>query len=267
MGTNEPFSTADESVIWGRRAVAEALSAGRQVNRVYFARQARGPDIEKIKGLARQRQVRFDFVEVGKLGGLAGTREHQEVVACLSPVEYAGLEELLRRADETEKSTVVALDQVQHPRNAGMVIRTAAGAGAGGVLLPTRGGRMVSGEVARASAGAVFRVPIVASGNLGRDLEQLKEHGFWVYGLEADGDTELFDVEWPARRVLVAGNESKGLRPSIRRVVDARVRIPLAGELDSLNVAVATGIALFEIARQEARPVRSPPRKEGAGQE
>lgn len=262
---DEKYSTVEESVIWGKRAVAEALAAGRPVNRVYFARQARGAEIEKIKGLARQRQVRFDFVEVGKLGGLAGTREHQDVVACMSPVEYAGLEDLLRRAEEGKTSTVVALDQVQHPGNLGMVIRTAAGAGAGGVLLPTRGGRMISGEVVRASAGAVFRVPIVASGNLGQDLERLKEHGFWVYGLEAAGETDLFDVEWPARRVLVAGNESKGLRPSIRKLADALVRIPLAGNLDSLNVAVATGVALFDIARQEGRSTGSLSRKGGSG--
>lgn len=256
---NESFSTADESVIWGSRAVTEALSTGRQVNRIYFARQARGPEIEKIKGLARQHQVRFDFVEVGKLGSLAGTREHQDVVACLSPVEYVGLEDWLSRVDRVERLTLVALDQVQHPGNLGMVIRTAAGAGAAGVLLPTRGGRMISGEVVRAAAGAVFRVPIVASGNLGRDLKRLKEHGFWVYGLEATGEADLFDVEWPARRVLVAGNESRGLRPSIRKLVDARVGISLAGELDSLNVAVATGIALFEIVRQEARKTSPQP--------
>jgi 23S rRNA (guanosine2251-2'-O)-methyltransferase len=110
---------------------------------------------------------------------------------------------------------------------------------------------LVSGEVVRGSAGAVFRLPIVASGNLGRDLERLKEEGFWVYGLEAAGETELFDVKWPARRVLVVGNETRGVRPSIRKCADALVRIPLAGELDSLNVAVAVGVALFEIVRQE----------------
>lgn len=246
-------AAAAGSVLWGRRAVAEALTAGHPVNRIYFAHQARGAPIEQIKELAHQRQVRFDFVDVGKLGDLAGTRDHQDVVARVSPVRYASLAEILQKAEEVERFTVVALDQVQNSRNVGMAMRTAAGAGVGGVLLPSRGGRLVNDEVVHASAGAVFRVPVVASGNLRRDLETLKAHGFWVYGLEVGGEDELFSVEWPARRVLVAGNESKGLRPLIRKSADALVRIPLAGELDSLNVAVALGVALFDGMRQDRR--------------
>ena len=245
--------TAEEGIACGRRAVIEALAAGHPVNRIYFARQAGGPDIERIKKLARQRQVRFDFVDVGKLGSLAGTREHQDVVARLSPVRYARFEELLERAEKVELMAVVALDQIQFPRNVGMILRTAAGAGVGGVLLTARSGRLISNEVVRASSGAVFRLPIVASSHFQRDLETLKEHGFWVYGLDSGGEDELFAVEWAAKRVLVAGNETKGLSRLVRKRVDARVRIPLAGEMDSLNVAVATGIALFDGICQDRR--------------
>ncbi|MBT4501863.1 MAG: 23S rRNA (guanosine(2251)-2'-O)-methyltransferase RlmB [Gemmatimonadetes bacterium] len=245
--------TAGEGTACGRRAVAEALAAGHPVNRIYFARQAKGPEIERIKELARQRQVRFDFVDVGKLGNLAGTREHQDVVARLSPVGYARFEELLEQAEKVERMAVVALDQLQHPHNVGMILRTAAGAGVGGVLLTARSGRLISDEVVRASSGAVFRIPIVASSHFQRDLEALKANGFWVYGLDAGGEDELFAVEWAAKRVLVAGNETKGLSRLVRKTVDARVRIPLAGEMDSLNVAMATGIALFDGVRQDGR--------------
>lgn len=195
--------------------------------------------------------MRFDFVDVGKLGHLAGTREHQDVVARISPVRYRTLEELLERAALERRLTVVALDQVQNSRNVGLIVRTAAGAGAAAVLLPTRGAKLVDEEVARASAGAVFRVWIVPSPNVGKDLARLKEHGFWIYGLEAEGDQEVFAVDWPEQRVLVVGNETRGLRPLVRKTADALVRIPLAGGMDSLNVAVALGVALFDIVRQE----------------
>ena len=105
----------------------------------------------------------------------------------------------------------------------------------------------------RASSGAVFRLPLVSSSNLVRDLERLKEAGFWIFGLEAGGDSEFFAVDWPPRRVLVAGNETRGLRPLVRRTCDALVRIPLAGGMDSLNVAVALGVALFDIVRKEKK--------------
>lgn len=239
------------SRIWGLHEVAEALEAGHPVERIYFSLQARGALVERIKDLARQRQVRFDFVEVGKLGQLAGTRQHQEVVARISPVRYRPLEEVVAQAPLI--STLVALDQVHYAGNLGLAIRTAAGAGAAGALLPARGGALVSEQLVRASSGAFFRLPLVLSANLGRDLEKLKAEGFWIYGLEAGGNQDLFSVDWPPRRVLVAGNETRGLRPLIRKTCDALVRIPLARGMDSLNVAVALGVVLFEIARKERR--------------
>ncbi len=241
---------ADDAHVAGRRAVLEALITGVPVNRVYLADAARGPEIDAVKTAARARGVRYDFVDVGKLGALTGTRDHQDVVARLSPVAYASLDDVLTRLEPGQPAVVVALDQVQHPGNAGMVARTAAAAGAAGLLLPTRGGRLVNAEVVRASAGAVFRLPVVATAHLGRDLETLKEHGFWVYGLDAEGPVSLYGHEFPSRCVLVAGNESRGLRPSIGHAVDANVRIPLASGVESLNVAVAVAVALFEVRRQ-----------------
>jgi 23S rRNA (guanosine2251-2'-O)-methyltransferase len=237
--------------LWGLHEVAEALEAGHPIDRIYFSLQAKGPLVERIKDLARQRRVRFDFVEVGKLGQLAGTRQHQEVVARTSPVRYRALEEVLAQAPPS--CTLLALDQVHYEGNLGLAIRTGAGAGAAGLLLPARGGALVNDEVVRASSGALFRLPLVSSANLARDLKVLKEAGFWIYGLEAGSGSEFFSVDWPARRVLVAGNETKGLRPLIRKTCDALVQIPLSGGMDSLNVAVALGIVLFDIARKEKK--------------
>lgn len=237
--------------LWGLHEVAEALLAGHPVDRIYFSHQAKGPLVDRIKDLARERQVRFDFVEVGKLGQLAGTRQHQEVVARTSPVRYRPLAEVLAAAPPT--CTLLALDQVHFAGNLGLAIRTAAGAGAAGVLLPARGGALVNDEVVRAASGAVFRLPLVSCANLAKDLQLLKEAGFWIYGLEAGSGGEFGAVDWPPRRVVVAGNETRGLRPLVRKTCDALVQIPLAGGMDSLNVAVAVGVVLFDIVRKETK--------------
>ena len=240
-----------DALLWGLHEVAEALEADHPIERIYFSLQAKGALIDRIKELARQRQVRFDFVEVGKLGQLAGTRQHQEVVARTSPVRYRSLAEILALAPPS--CTLLALDQVHYEGNLGLAIRTGAGAGAAGLLLPARGGATVNEQVVRAASGAVFRLPLVSSANLVKDLLLLKEHGFWVYGLEAGSGGAFFAVDWPPRRVLVAGNETRGLRPLVRKTCDALVQIPLAGGMDSLNVAVALGVVLFDIVRKEKK--------------
>lgn len=248
-GNDSRHSDHAAGLTWGRHAVLEALTSGHSVNRIYLARDAGGSDIERIKELAGQRGVRYDFVDVGRLGRMAGTRAHQDVVARLSPVAYANLQEALQRFERQSQVTLVAMDRIQHAGNVGLIVRTAVGAGADALLLPNRGGRMVNDEVIRASAGTVYRLPIVASANLGRDLLQLKQHGFWIYGLDREADQTVYDVNWPERLIVVAGNETSGLRPLLRKSVDAMVSVPLCGGLDSLNVAVALGIVLFEMRR------------------
>jgi 23S rRNA (guanosine2251-2'-O)-methyltransferase len=240
-----------ETVVWGVHEVIGALEAGHAVSRIYLAREVSGGHIERIKALARQRKIPFQFIDVGKLGRLAGTRDHQDVVARISPVAYTPFASLLENA-EGQKRTVVVPEQIQFARNLGMIARTAVGAGVDAMLLPTRGGRLVNDEVVQASSGALFKLPLVASANLSADLRRLKDAGYWVYGLDAGAPQTIFEVDWPLRRVLVVGNESRGLRPSTRKQVDALVRIPLAGELESLNVAVALGVALFDIVRSDS---------------
>ena len=244
------MSSTTESIISRIRAVSEALNTSHRVSRVYFAREARGVGIEQIKKLAKEHKVRFDFVDVGQLGRMVGTRQHQDVAARLAPLEYTPMEDLYTLAEHQQSITIVALDQIQHSGNLGLMLRTAVGAGVDAVLLPARGGRGISEEVIRASAGAAYHLRIVLSNNLVQDLERLKQEGFWIYGLDTGGETALFDLQWPDRCVLVVGNETKGLRPLVRKRVDALVRIPMVGKLESLNVAVALGIAIFDKVRQ-----------------
>ena len=237
-----------ENLVVGRNAVEEALGAHGRVNRLLIAKRARAPWLDAIIEQARASKVRYDFVPEAKLNQLAGTHDHQGVAAVVSPVRYAPLDQCL--AAYPQQATLLALDGVQNPRNLGMLIRTALGAGVSASLLPARGSALLDEDVVRASAGAVLHLPVVNCGNLATTLGRLRDEGFWAYGLEAHGESDVFDTLWPERTVLVLGNETEGLRPGVRKARDATVRIPLANGLDSLNVVVAAGVTLFHIVSQ-----------------
>jgi 23S rRNA (guanosine2251-2'-O)-methyltransferase len=233
-------------VVYGVNAVGEALRSGRGINRIYVAKESRARGIDPLLDEARARRVPFDFVPQAKLNELTGTREHQGIAATVSPLEYTSLEECLRQCPPV--ATLLVLDQVQHPKNLGMLIRSAAAAGASGVLLTARGGALLDESVVRASAGTVFHVPVVTCSNLSQAMRSLQDAGFWIYGLDAKGPDNIFDVKWPARCALVVGNESEGLRPGVAKACDHLVHIPLAREIDSLNAAIAASVAMFQVA-------------------
>lgn len=238
---------ADETMIHGVRAVSEALASGRAIGRVYLATDAKVPGAREILDAAKTLHIAVDRVPMAKLNVLCDTAEHQGVAARISRVEYLQLEELLRLCGET--AIVVVLDQVQHPRNVGLIARSALGAGAAGVIVPAKGGALVDDAVLHSSAGAALRLPIAMVSNVSQALRALKDAGFWIFGLDADGTDSVFTAKWAKRTVLVVGNETKGMRGPTRKECDVLAKIPLAGGLESLNAAVATGIALFEAAK------------------
>jgi 23S rRNA (guanosine2251-2'-O)-methyltransferase len=245
-----------KDVIFGYNAVSEALKAGHPINRIYFWVSSKRPYIGELKALAQERRIRFDFIELSKLNVLAGTGEHQDVVAITSPVEYTDLGVFLDTIEAQPNATVVVLDQMQHAGNVGIIIRTAVGAGASAVVLSSRGGTLINDQVFRASAGAIFHIPIIKSTSLTHDLAILKKHDFWIYGLEADGEGNVFTEKWAHRNVIVIGNEHQGSRGVTRKLFDFQVKIPMANAFDSLNAAVAAGIVLFQIADFRSRKDR-----------
>ncbi len=240
------------NIVVGRNTVLEALQNPNIVQRLYLAKDSKAKGADEAIALARDGRIPFDFVPQAKLNEIAGTRDHQGIVAKISPIAYTPLKDCLSACPP--QATLVALDQIQHPKNLGMIVRTAAAAGASGVLVPARGGALPSEEVLRASAGTLFRVPIVKCPNLCQALRQVQDAGFWVYGLAADAPETVFETQWPDRRVLVIGNETSGLRPVVRKACDAQVRIPIADGVESLNAAVAAGIALFQARRRDEPP-------------
>lgn len=234
-----------EQRVFGLNAVRESLRAGGRTNRVYIAKGTKVRGRGEIIDLASGAGVPVEWAPLAKLNELAGSTEHQGVVATISPVEYTPLDTCLAQCPP--QATLLVLDQVQHPKNLGMLIRTALAAGASGLLVPARGGALLDDAVMRASTGSLLHLPVVRCNNIAQTLRQLREEGFWIYGLAGDGAEDVFHIQWPDRAVLVAGNESEGLRPGVRKACDVLARISLANDVESLNVSVATAVALFQI--------------------
>jgi 23S rRNA (guanosine2251-2'-O)-methyltransferase len=177
----------------------------------------------------------------------AETRDHQGVLALVEPFRYADAYELA----SAERPLLAVLDRVTDPRNLGAVARSAEGAGATGVVVPAHGSAIVTPAVARASAGAVEHLPIAVVTNLARYLEEVKGADLWVYGAAGDSAAQpMWQTDLSGGVALVFGAEGKGLRPLVRRTCDALVSIPLAGEIESLNVSVAAAVLLYEARRQ-----------------
>jgi 23S rRNA (guanosine2251-2'-O)-methyltransferase len=227
--------------------VAEALRAGRPFERVLVARGAGGPRLQEIIDLARRASAPVRFEARATLDRLAGTAAHQGVVAIGAALAYADFERAATSA------LVVALDGVEDPHNLGAIIRTAHAAGAGTVIVPERRSAGLTDVVAKAAAGALEHLPVVRVTNINRALEDLKKRGFWIYGIDQRGAETYDSVEYLSPTALVLGGEGKGLHELVRKRCDALVRIPMAGQISSLNVSVAAGVALFEWKRRCAK--------------
>jgi 23S rRNA (guanosine2251-2'-O)-methyltransferase len=229
--------TAAPELVYGRRAVREALRGRREVFELLATeRAAREPWERKAK-----------IVPERVLTELVGTRDHQGVVARVEPFRYADAYELASAGEPL----LVCLDQVTDPRNLGAVCRSAEGAGATGVVLPAHWSARVTPVVARASAGAVEHLPVAVVPNLARFLNEVKSPRLWAWAADAEG-TPMGEVDLSGGLALVFGAEGKGLRPLVRRTCDGVVSIPLAGEVESLNVSVAAAVLLYEARRQRS---------------
>ncbi|HEY7206982.1 MAG TPA: 23S rRNA (guanosine(2251)-2'-O)-methyltransferase RlmB [Gaiellaceae bacterium] len=228
--------------VYGRRAVREALRGRREVLELWATERAvrAEPWLQERNGVRIQRKLDRD------LGEAAGTRDHQGVLAWCEPYRYADAHELAGG----DRPLLACLDQVSDPRNLGAVCRSAEGAGATGVVLPSHGSARVSAVVCRASAGAVEHLPVAVVTNLARYLAEVKRPDLWVLAAEGGAGTPLWDADLSGGLALVFGAEGKGLRPLVRKTCDDAVAIPLFGKIESLNVSVAAAVLLFEARRR-----------------
>ena len=239
--------------IYGINAVGEALkSRGRKFEYVAVARDRHDGRVQRVVEECRRGGVAVRFVARDELDRLAGGPAHQGVVAVASAKQYTDMQSVLS-GKRGGRALIVVLDGVEDPHNLGAIVRTAEGAGADGILIPERRAAGVTATVAKASAGATEHVPIAKITNVARALEELKSAGLWTFGLD-ERATQLYDeVDYTVDCALVLGAEGHGLHDLVRKRCDVLVKIPMAGRVGSLNVSVAAGVVLYEVARQRRR--------------
>jgi 23S rRNA (guanosine2251-2'-O)-methyltransferase len=235
------------SLLAGIHPVREALRAGRPIDRVMIAKGAGGPRLQELIELCRERKVPIRFESREQLDRACHGANHQGVVGFGAAEKYSTLEETAASG-----GLHVILDGVEDPHNLGAIIRTAHAAGAAAIVIPDRRAAGVTETVARAAAGALAYVPVVKVSNVNRALEDLKERGYWIYGLDERGEHEYDTVELTAPTAIVLGGEGRGLHEHVAKRCDFLVRIPMLSGIASLNVSVASGIFLFEWRRRKA---------------
>lgn len=238
----------DSSVLAGRRPVLELLRAERSAERIVVGEHvAASKTISEIRKRAGALGVPVRTAPKAEIDKLAGGLNHQGVVALTGRFRYTPLDELLKAPEPT----LLFLDGLTDPHNLGSLLRSADGAGFTGVVLPARRSVAVTSAVRRVSAGAAEVVPVAREGNLGRAIDEAREAGLWILGLDEDASGDIWTSDLLEPPVgLVLGAEDRGISPTIKERCDAVMSIPSAGRLSSLNVAVAGAVVMFELARR-----------------
>jgi len=232
--------------IYGKHALAEALASKPEVVQKVFAADG-ALDSKLIEQLAA-RGVGISSMKEQK--GVMADAVHQGVIAVINPSKLLlSLEDFLPTLEVTPYTSLVLLDELQDPQNVGAIIRSAAAFGAAGVLVPQHNQAQITGAVVKTSAGMTFRVPLVSIGNVNQTLRQLKNKGFWIYGLDMGGN-ELAKETFDAPAVFVVGNEGEGIRAKTLELCDVKLSIPMHSRTESLNAAVSAGITLYQWSTQ-----------------
>ncbi len=250
--STEVQAEADTDMIYGRHAVQAALESDQVLNRIWVVPHLRyDPRFHSLLTEAKSNGTIIDEVDDLRLDYITRKSNHQGVAAQVSAYEYQDLSELIANAKlASESPVIVVAEGLNDPHNLGAIIRTAEALGTQGVVIPQRRAVGITSAVRKVASGALETLAVARVVNLSRALEELKEAGFWIYGAAADASQSVETINFSGPTVLVVGGEADGLSLLIQRGCDGLVSIPLRGKTSSLNVSVATGMALYEIYRQ-----------------
>jgi len=242
------------SIIAGIHAVKHALDAGESIDELLIEKGKRHPRLNELIHLAKKNGIRFSFVPKEALVRLAEGVPHQGVVAKVvtdGALATLSFKDWIDAVDMGKEPMVLLLDQVTDPHNLGACVRTAEAAGCAAVIvLKDHAADVHSPVVAKAACGAMARLPVLRVTNLKRAIEALQQKGFWTVGLAGEADVSIYDAKMSGATAVVMGSEGSGMRRLVRETCDQLINIPMPGTVESLNVSVATGVALFEINRQ-----------------
>lgn len=237
--------------IFGIRAIIEAINSGATIQKIYLQKDLKGNLFSELNKLIKKNNISTSFVPIEKLNHLSKNSNHQGVVATISPIDFYDLEKLI---DEITNSTstplFLLLDQVTDVRNFGAIIRTAECTGVHGIIIQNHGNAPLNADAIKTSAGAAFKVPICRVNHLKDAIFMLKSHNIKLIAATEKTQNNIYDIDFKEPLAIIMGSEQRGVNPSILKIVDHKAKLPLLGQIESLNVSVACGAFLYEIVRQ-----------------
>ena len=240
----------EEFTIEGRNAVMEAFRAAKTIDKLFILDGCQDGPIKSIVREARKVDTIISYVQKERLDQMSETGKHQGIIAYAAAYEYAEISDMLKAAEEKgEPPFLILLDNIEDPHNLGAIIRTANQAGAHGVIIPKRRAVGLTATVAKTSAGAINYTPVAKVTNLVATIEELKEKGLWFVCADAGGDS-MYSLNLRGPIGLVIGSEGEGVGRLVKEKCDYIAKIPMKGDIDSLNASVAMGILSYEIVRQ-----------------
>ena len=243
----------NENIIEGRNAVLEAFRSGKPIDKLFVLDGCQDGPIRTIVREAKKHDTILQFVTKERLSQISETGRHQGVIAYAAAYEYADVEDMLKLAESKgEDPFLILLDNIEDPHNLGAIIRTANLAGAHGVIIPKRRAVGLTATVAKTSAGALNYTPVAKVTNLDKTMESLKEKGLWFVCADMGGE-EMYDLNLTGPIGLIIGNEGEGVSRLVKETCDFTARIPMNGDIDSLNASVAAGVLAYEIVRQRRK--------------
>lgn len=236
--------------IFGRNPVIEALKSDREIDKILIKKGGTEGSINVIIKLAKQRGIIISEAEKQKLDSLSEGENHQGVVALCAAHEYSSVRDILDKAKEKGHAPfIIICDKITDPHNLGSIIRTADCVGADGVIIPKHNSVGLNSVVAKTSAGAIEYVPVAKVTNIARTIEDLKKEGLWIAGADMDGE-EMGKTDLKGAIAIVIGSEGEGISRLVKEKCDFIVRIPMFGQINSLNASVAAGVIMYEVLRQ-----------------
>ncbi|CAM3583836.1 putative tRNA:rRNA methyltransferase [Flavobacterium saliperosum S13] len=241
-----------EHLIFGIRAIIEAINAGKEVDKVFIQKDAQGDLMQDLMKAMKKNSINFSYVPVEKLNRLT-SNNHQGAVATIAPISFVSLESLVEGVIESGKKPLfLILDQLSDARNFGAIIRTAECTGVNGIIVQKQGSAPVNGDTVKTSAGAVFNVPICKVDHIKDAIFYLQGSGIKTVAATEKTEQNIYDIDFNEPVAIIMGSEDRGVNPSVLKIVDEKAKLPMFGTIGSLNVSVACGAFLYETIRQRS---------------
>lgn len=244
----------DTNLIYGIQAVTEALSAGKEIDKLFIKSGFNNEKITALIKLAQKLEIPVLKVPVEKLNRLT-KGNHQGIACIISPINFASLHHII---DETFRSAqnplLLILDRITDVKNFGAIVRSAECAGVNAIIIPGKGSASINADAVRTSAGALNYLPVCRTNNLLSTIEYLKDSGLQIIACTENSDKNIYDIDFRDPVAIILGSEEYGINPQYTKLADSTVKIPMSGKIGSLNVSVAAGIVIYEVVRQRMCP-------------